>query len=354
LKSEEVSLKLLGSITQKDIRIGEDIYIKKGSILSTRDISYLKKMNVKKVLVSKVLVEKPLLLQLERFVVKSEQPLFWEEYIDTLEQTKKFFKLLENGAIEDPEPLLLKMHNLISLLEDKKEFFKFAYSVIGCEDSLYRHSINVSILSYIIGEITLLEKPILLSQMGYLHDIGKVRLDQEILYKEVPLTFEEKLHVQKHTTLGVPLLKSLGIYNTYIQEAVLYHHENRKGDGYPNRLDSKRLPHGVQIISFIDALDTLCSDRVYKTKTSFMNALNILYFDAVSNKLNPLVVFSFVEYIFELFTEESVLLSDGRFGQLYHLNPKEIIRPIVKLENDTYLDLSLYQDLYIHDFKKNN
>ncbi|MFP3726492.1 HD domain-containing protein, partial [Priestia filamentosa] len=279
MKWEEVSLKLVGAMVKKDIVIEENVVIKQDSLLSSKDIKYLLIHDIKKVLIERIHIEKPLLLQLESFIVRSEQPLFWEEYIDTLEATKIFFTLLEKGSNEDPEPLLLKVHNLISLLENRKEFFRYVYTVVGHEDSLYRHSLNVAIIAFVLGELTLLEKPMLLSQMGFLHDIGKTRIDQEILYKEGKLTNEEITHVHKHTILGEQLTKSLGIYNIDIQEAALFHHENRKETGYPYQIDASTLSYGIQIISFIDALDTLSSDRIYKSKTTLFNALKILYFD---------------------------------------------------------------------------
>lgn len=355
MKWKELSPKLLGALIKKDIQAADNsILIKKNSILTTNIISYLLNNNIKKVPVSFLKLDNELLLQLERFIIKSKQPLFWEEYIHAIEETKVFFTLLEEGAIENFEPLLLTIHNLIALLEDEKEFFEFAYSIEGCSDSLYRHSVNVSIVSFLLGNLhTLIENNTLLSQMGYIHDIGKVKLDKNILNKPQSLTTEEKFHIQAHTLLGERLLKSIGVYKKELLDSALLHHESLKGDGYPNKIPKESIPIHVQVISTADVFDTLCSDRVYKKRNSMFESLNKLYFDSIDGILNPIIVFPWIEHMYEMYLNEYVVLSDGSIGKIYYLNPKDIIRPIIELDNDTFLDLSQQRDLYVVDYYKN-
>lgn len=354
MKLKELSPKLWGTIITQNIHSKDGLLlIEKDSILTYNKINLLIKNGIQKVPISYIKIDTQLFLQLERFIIKSRQPLFWEEYIDTLEKTKSFFLILESGEIENPELLLIKIHNLISLLEDKKEFLEFTYSINGYEDSLYRHSINAAILSFLFGKLNILEDPTILSQMGYLHDIGKVKLNQDVLYKTTRLTAEEVMHINNHPRLGKELLEQIGIRKKEILNSAFLHHESRDGNGYPNKLDKALIPFNVQIISVVDIFDTLCSDRVYKERNTFFTSLNKLYFEAAEGKLNPLIVFPWIEYIYNFYLNEEIILSNGLKGKIYYLNPKEIIRPIIELENDTFLDLSQYRDLFIVDYCKN-
>lgn len=348
---KKVDIKLVGSLSKQDIFNNGELIIKKGDILTNNTIDLLTKHKIEKVSVKKIKLDDELAFQIESIILKSSQPLFWEEYSNTILATKVYFTLIENDCLEPPEPLLFKVHDLIGLLENKKEFFELAYSIRGYSDSLFRHTINVSILAYMVGELeTVIDNPILLCQMGYLHDIGKSKINQEILYKATPLTEAEKALIQSHTVLGVELLRKLGIYRKEILDSVLWHHESRKGTGYPNRLSKDEIPFSVQIITTVDAFDVICSDRIYKEGDTFFEALNKLYFDAVNGTLNPVITFSFIEHIFKLYLDEKIVLSDGSTGKIYYLNPKEIIRPIIILDDDTFLDLSRNRDIYIVDF----
>ena len=71
-----------------------------------------------------------------------------------------------------------------------------------------------------------------LKDVGYLHDIGKIILDTDLLNKNYPLDDEELAEMKRHATVGYRILNSFD-FSMDLAEAVLAHHERWDGTGYP-------------------------------------------------------------------------------------------------------------------------
>ena len=103
-----------------------------------------------------------------------------------------------------------------------------------------------------------LETTILLG--AYLHDLGKIRVPQEILMKEGPLTSEEQAVIGMHPLWGADLLANVE-FPWDIKGIVRWHHERRDGTGYPDRLSGDQIPVGAQIVGLWDDYDSLTVTR---------------------------------------------------------------------------------------------
>lgn len=121
---------------------------------------------------------------------------------------------------------------------------------------------------------------------GYIHDIGKLFIPHEILFKNDSLTDEEFEIVKKHTTYGYEYCmkdKNLAPYS----DGPWYHHESLNGSGYPRGLTKNDIPYSAQIIRVADEYDALVTKRHYKTHVNISETLKDLIKDAVPPK--PLV-----------------------------------------------------------------
>ena len=100
-----------------------------------------------------------------------------------------------------------------------------------------------------------------LAVAGMLHDIGKLRLRSYVYEeKEAKLTIDEMRYVRLHPTLGYAILKEHG-YNEDVLSAVLYHHENADGSGYPNNLKNEDIPWNARVLRVCDAFGALIANR---------------------------------------------------------------------------------------------
>jgi ribonuclease P protein subunit RPR2 len=110
-------------------------------------------------------------------------------------------------------------------------------------------------------------------EFGYLlHDIGKVAIPDEILQKPGPLTFEERVVMQQHTTLGAEILGGVGLLDGHGIAIVRHHHERWDGSGYPDGLVREEIPLPARIFAVADAFDAVTSDRPYRRAQSWEHA----------------------------------------------------------------------------------
>lgn len=110
---------------------------------------------------------------------------------------------------------------------------------------------------------------------GYLHDIGKIGIDERILLKPGRLTKEEFEKIKEHPNIGVKILEAINIPKDII-DAVKYHHERISGDGYPENLTKDGvppLPLVASIIGITDSYDAMTSDRPYRKALSKQEAI---------------------------------------------------------------------------------
>ena len=100
-----------------------------------------------------------------------------------------------------------------------------------------------------------------------LHDVGKLQIPREVLYKPVEVTEEEYELLKKHAVFSSEVL-SRNDYFCRIVPYVLHHHEHYDGTGYPHGLASNNIPLFSRIISVADAFNAMTSHRCYRKSRS--------------------------------------------------------------------------------------
>lgn len=142
---------------------------------------------------------------------------------------------------------------------------------------LFKHSIKVAIFSYILARKLNLSKEKCRNILwaGQLHDIGKIKLNQSILYKKEELIEAEFEHIKQHVELGVELLRKYNVKET-ICRIVEQHHEHDDGTGYPNGLMGNEICLEARILRYADVYDALTSNRSYRKKYTRHQAKEIM------------------------------------------------------------------------------
>ncbi|MFA6320538.1 MAG: HD domain-containing phosphohydrolase, partial [Candidatus Omnitrophota bacterium] len=133
-----------------------------------------------------------------------------------------------------------------------------------------------------------------ITHCGFTHDIGKTRIPISILNKPGKLTEEERRIMETHPIMGYLLL------NYYLKKdrvicalAGLDHHERLDGSGYPKGI--KKIDKYAQLISVVDVLDALMTERPYRSKTfSLRAALDYLLSEADRHKFDKNVVYTLI------------------------------------------------------------
>lgn len=126
-----------------------------------------------------------------------------------------------------------------------------------------------------------------------LHDIGKLDVSRDLLYKAARLTREEFEQMQEHVARGVAMLEPVGGSLRRVIPIVLAHHDKFDGSGYhPAR--GEEIPIEARIISVADVYDSLTSDRPYRKAMSPFEAKEIIVKGAGTD-FDPVVVGAFTE-----------------------------------------------------------
>lgn len=100
---------------------------------------------------------------------------------------------------------------------------------------------------------------------GILHDIGKLQIGQYLYGRDnAVLQVEEMKYVRMHPKLGYDKLSQFGGFSELLLQAVLHHHENYDGTGYPGNMRGDKIPFAARILRICDVYAALISERPYR------------------------------------------------------------------------------------------
>jgi len=131
-----------------------------------------------------------------------------------------------------------------------------------------------------------------LKRGGYLHDLGKIVVPDEILKKGVNLTPQEWLIMKQHPVTGENIcrpLKSLRM----VLPIIRHHHEHMNGSGYPDGLRGEDIPLLARILQVVDVYDALRTQRPYKQAISFDLTRSEMLHEANAGLLDLMLVNAF-------------------------------------------------------------
>ncbi len=121
-----------------------------------------------------------------------------------------------------------------------------------------------------------------------LHDVGKIAVPEYIISKPAKLTPEEFGKMKIHPVVGAEIVESVQ-FPFPVAPLVRAHHEKWDGTGYPDGLKGEEIPLGARILTAVDCLDALASDRQYRKAMPLDRAMGIVVAEA-GKSFDPRVV----------------------------------------------------------------
>jgi HD-GYP domain-containing protein (c-di-GMP phosphodiesterase class II) len=230
------------------------------------------------------------------------------------------------------EDLLLKRNLRINITDIKQ-----------MHDYMYQHSVNVAVLSVLLGiEMGLSEDKLVdLATASLLHDIGLKDVSDDILLKKGKLNDSEFDVIKTHPLNGYSHFKDNIDMNSHVRMAVLTHHEWMNGNGYPNGVNGEKIPLLGRIIAICDVYDALTSDRPYRP--AYPANMAIEYLLAMSiNQLDSEIVKKFVKMIIPYPVGTLVKLSNNEVGVVESVPVEFPLRPLVKVVVQSGRGVNLY------------
>lgn len=250
-----------------------------------------------------------------------------------------FDAYLSDGGTVNKEELLSKTISLVSPKQTTLDVFDMLHNMRQVNDSTYAHSLNVAIISRIIGKWLHFSNEELdtLTLAGLLHDIGKTKIPDEVLNKDGKLTDEEFQMIRNHPKYGYDILKSQPL-NSHIKKAALMHHERCDGSGYPMGLTMEKIDDYALIIAIADVYDAMTAARSYRAPLCPFEVIAEFEKDGLQ-KYKPKYILTFLENIANAYQNNRVMLSDGTSARIVLLNHRRLSKPLVQLDDGACIDL---------------
>jgi HD-GYP domain-containing protein (c-di-GMP phosphodiesterase class II) len=244
-------------------------------------------------------------------------------------------RVRSDRAGASPEELRRIALALVDESIDGQEVAAAVLHVRAFDDYLFAHSVNVSVLSVLVGHAMGLSRTDLqaLAAGGLVHDAGMARLSREIWDKDGPLTEAEYAEVRRHPALGADSLKSAIAGMPEIGPIVLQHHERLDGSGYPDGLRGDSIHPLARVTAVCDVFDAMRGERRYRPKFLPYDAMAHVM-QASTSTLDPDVVRAFVRYMSVYPIGSFVLLNTGEIGVVLAANEFSPVRPVVKVFRD--------------------
>ena len=160
------------------------------------------------------------------------------------------------------------------------------------------------------------------------------------------MTEAEYAEVKKHPMYGYNMLRDNYDISSVARNAILSHHENEDGSGYPRGLTSEKIHLFAKIIHVADVYDALTTKRVYKEAMNPADAMEYLMANA-TRMFDKDLVAMFMEYVAPYPLGVQVELSTGQKALVVKNNRSMLSRPTVRLDGGATIDLIEHLDITI-------
>lgn len=357
-------------VQTKDLKIGmmvaEDVYSKAGQLIIRKDSLLTRQMisHIKYYFIEQVNIHDGELAleirealesrngaqttQLERILRSEEYKVFKKDYSSSVNMLQDSVNdiILRNSQVNAPE-LISETVKIFDKNQGYFSFFGMLHSMKQIDDSTFAHSMNVAMISRLIGIWSNFDNETLdlLTLAGLLHDVGKCQIPDEILMKPQKLSKQEYEYVKMHAQFGYDILKNQDL-DLRVKQAALHHHERCDGSGYPFGHDINKLGDFECIISIADVYDAMTADRCYRSGLCPFEVISFFEEEGIQ-KYHPKYITTFLQRIANTYLNSDVLLSNGETGKIIFINER-LTRPIVQLHKDeSFVNLLFQPDIYI-------
>ncbi len=286
--------------------------------------------------------------------VSSEHRQMYKTFREARSVTRSMLENIRLGAAIDNNQAKDTVNECVQSVIRHPDALLWMSRIRQQQEYTAEHCLNVCILAIAFGRQLGFSEAELqnIGMCGLLHDVGKMRVPQEIINKPGALTTKEYRMMKAHTVHGRNLLMSTaGVYGGAI-DAAYSHHERIDGEGYPRKLSGSNISYYSKIISIVDAYDAMTADRCYDSAKTSTQALKIIYAER-GKQFDEELALKFIQTIGLYPAGSLVELYNGEVGIIIEANLRLRHLPRVilvldenknKLIKEKIVDLSLIEN----------
>ncbi len=200
-------------------------------------------------------------------------------YFDALNAVRYTMQEIENGRIPSSDRINAAVDNMVSLtMKDHTTLLGLAM-IKDYDNYTFNHCVNVGIMALALGAYLGMDREALrdANTAGLLHDIGKTRIDKNILNKPGKLSADEYEKMKKHAENGAEIVGQMRNIDNRVAEAVLGHHIKHNRTGYPEWAREMSFSTITEMVAVADCYDAITTVRSYSMPILPKAALDTLH-----------------------------------------------------------------------------
>lgn len=256
-------------------------------------------------------------------------------YREALHVVTGLFSEVEKGRLPSSDKLRGIVDRMATMIMQDRATLLGLAMIKDYDNYTFHHSVNVGILSMSLGAAAGLQRDELgeLGMAGFLHDVGKTRVEKAILNKPGRLSSDEYERMKRHSEEGARIVDEMPGVGERIARAVLGHHIRFDRAGYPESARALAFDRFCDIIAVADCYDAITTLRVYKSPLNPKDALLKLRSLAGSH-LDSGLVQAFTEMMGRFPVGTLVRLDTNEVAVVFRPDPSAGDRPAVKVVAD--------------------
>ena len=329
-----------GMMFDKPLFIDEENIILQPELpLKQKEIDLLIRWNIDTVYTEGLEIkEKISILEHKDFSVTSKAGI--NDYFKNVQMLDVVFDNIRDNKKVETEVIDYLVNEIVTEVEENKNNL-IQFLILGGENvnKLSTNAINSAILSTIIGkEMKMLSFRLnQLTTGALLHDIGMLKLPDELLVKKSKFDEDEYKQIKVHTIYGYNIILKKLKYQEEVANIALYHQERWDGNGYPKQLKGEEIPLGARVVAVTEAYEAMVNKRTYRNEIIGYKAMKTILSDNGSH-FDPKVVRSFINSIGIYPIGSLVLLNNSSIGKVIEVDSKVPLRPKIELMINEYGD----------------
>lgn len=336
-----------GDILSSDIFNSFGLHVlSKGAGLQMREISMLMQHQIDYVDIDARIIEEVTIRTIESGLNPKWLPTVKPIYQDAVNGCEQLFTEAAQSGKIDEEDVIQTFQPLVNTFKLERDVVSMLLLLNTHDDYTYQHSVQVGMLAYYLASWLGYDEQesVKIGQAGFLHDIGKCQIEDDILNKPAKLSDDEFAKIKLHTVYGHRIIiDSFG--ESMAATVALQHHERVDGTGYPNRVTGDQMHPVSKIVAVCDVYSAMISSRVYQKKRDLLIVLRELHRMSF-NELDPETTHTFIKHMIPNFIGKQVELVSGETGIIIMTHPTEYFRPLIRIENQ-FIDLTVERDLEV-------
>jgi response regulator RpfG family c-di-GMP phosphodiesterase len=321
---------------------GDSVLVPEGIPIREKDLQRLEKWGIQEVTTEGRLLADSATSGRKDFIEQNfaspEQKRVVQTYEKQCETLRAIHGRIRNQDAVDPSEIDKIIDALFRLLDDvKNQVIEFVLYGVQGEGGLAENAINSAVLTSMVGQQMQMPKYRLihLATAALLHDIGMLRLPQEILDKQGELTSEENRLVRTHPIHSYKIITRELKYPEEVGLAALQHHERWDGKGYPKHISGQNIIIGARIIAVVDSFEAMVSKRPYRSSMIGYQAMRNLLSDN-SRRFDPNVLKVFIRTLGIYPIGSVVLLNNSCIARVIENNSDAPLKPKVRVIIDQH------------------